>query len=186
MGLFHYLFSFDGRINRAKMWALFLVVFVAEFIVGIAIQATLGFGTILEVMQGKLTWHDAVQAAPLFFPTMAALYVILVYVHLAVTTKRLHDRNKSVWWLLVFIGLPLVFNIPMIFELPKIFANLGEVMNAAKNHLAQPAPPQFGPLATIGNGAATIISLWAFVELYILKGTEGANRFGPDPLAGRS
>ena len=186
MGLFHYLFSFDGRINRAKMWALLLVSFAAEFVFVIAIQATLGFGTIFDIMQEKITWHDAINGAPLFFPVMAALYVMFIYIYLAITTKRLHDRNKSVWWLLVFVGLPLVLNIPFLFELPKFFANIGDVVNAAKNHLPPPAQPQVGPLATIGNGAATIIGLWAFVELYILKGTEGPNRFGNDPLAGRS
>ena len=53
---------------------------------------------------------------------------------------------------------------------------------AAQNHLPPPQAPQ-NPLATIGNGAGTIISLWAFVELYCLPGTTGSNRYGPDPLA---
>ena len=186
MGLFNYLFSFDGRINRAKMWAFILVGLVAELIFGIAIQATLGFGTILEVLQEKLTWHDAVNGAPLFFPTMAALYVVLIYIHLAVTTKRLHDRNKSVWWLLVFVGLPVLLEIPAVYEFPKYLAYFGTVMDAAKNHLPAPPQPQQSPLTTLCSGAVSIIGIWAFVELYILKGTEGPNRFGPDPLAGKS
>ena len=35
-------------------------------------------------------------------------------------------------------------------------------------------------------GVAALISLWAFVELYCLRGTVGDNRYGPDPLAGRT
>jgi uncharacterized membrane protein YhaH (DUF805 family) len=185
MGLFNYLFSFDGRINRAKMWAFIFVGLAAEAIFGIAIQTTLGFGTIGEVLQEKLTWHDAVGGAPLFFPTMAALYVILVYIHLAIVTKRLHDRDKSMWWLLVFVALPVLLEIPILFEFPKYIAYFGEVMNAAKNHLPPPPQPEQSPLATLCNGGVSIIGIWAFVELYILKGTEGTNRFGPDPLVGR-
>jgi uncharacterized membrane protein YhaH (DUF805 family) len=30
---------------------------------------------------------------------------------------------------------------------------------------------------------AFAITVWAFVELYCLRGTTGPNRFGPDPLA---
>ena len=186
MGFFGYLFSYDGRINRAKMWALILVAFGFEFIFGIAIQATLGFGTILNALDSKTTWRAALDGAPLFLPVMAGLYVIFLYVYLAITTKRLHDRDKSVWWLLVFVALPILCQIPAWFELPTMLSYVGDAMNAAKNHLPPPAQPVQSPLATLGNGAAAIIGIWAFVELYILKGTEGPNRFGPDPLAGRS
>jgi uncharacterized membrane protein YhaH (DUF805 family) len=42
------------------------------------------------------------------------------------------------------------------------------------------------PLVTISRGASTLVSLWAFVEIYCLSGTVGDNRFGPDPLAKRA
>ncbi|HEV2650104.1 MAG TPA: DUF805 domain-containing protein [Rhizomicrobium sp.] len=184
MGFFNYLFSFDGRINRAKMWAFILVGIVFELIFAIALQMTLGFGALFDVMQSKTTWSAAVAATPSFFPVMAGLYVIFMYVYLSIVTKRLHDRDKSVWWLLVFILLPAVCQIPFLLHLPEFLANLSEAMKAAAEHRPPPEPPQ-DPIATIGNGIASIIGLWAFVELYILKGTEGTNRFGPDPLAGR-
>jgi len=69
--------------------------------------------------------------------------------------------------------------------MPAMFAHLGEVMRAAQNHLPPPPQPFEPPVVLIARGAATIINLWAFVELYILRGTVGDNRFGPDPLAGR-
>src|SRR5262245_65137523 len=34
------------------------------------------------------------------------LYIPLVWIGLAIGAKRLHDRDKSVWWLLVFYLLP--------------------------------------------------------------------------------
>ena len=52
----------------------------------------------------------------------------------------------------------------------------GAVENYGRQRLAK-APLQIFQ-APAGNG------LWAFVELYCLRGTEGENRYGPDPLAG--
>jgi uncharacterized membrane protein YhaH (DUF805 family) len=30
---------------------------------------------------------------------------------------------------------------------------------------------------------ATILALWAFIELFFFRGTAGENRYGPNPLA---
>jgi uncharacterized membrane protein YhaH (DUF805 family) len=42
------------------------------------------------------------------------------------------------------------------------------------------------PLNTAAVGAvfaASVLMLWLFVEIGFLKGTQGPNRYGPDPLA---
>jgi uncharacterized membrane protein YhaH (DUF805 family) len=38
------------------------------------------------------------------------------------------------------------------------------------------------PAVMVCRLVATVLSIWAFVELYCLRGTVGENRFGPDPL----
>ena len=76
---------------------------------------------------------------------------------------RLHDRGKSAWWLLVFVGVPMVLS---------TFAKL---MSLDKSEEAAGAAGLVG-LISLG------FSIWALVELGILKGTEGPNRFGEDPL----
>ncbi len=187
MGLGHYLFGFSGRINRAKQWAgilvamLFVIAFWATF------GGVVGFGQIAEVFQNKISPVAFFGSPPFhtFLFAAVAIYVLNLYVSFAITTKRLHDRNKSAWWLLVFIVLPFVLQIPIFMAMPAMFAHLGAVMHAAQNHLPPPPQPFESPVVLIARGAATIISLWAFVELYILRGTVGDNRFGPDPLAGR-
>lgn len=63
-----------------------------------------------------------------------AVVVLMMWMSFAINIKRLHDRDRKGWWLLVIL-------IPII-------------------------------------GAIGL-----FVYLGFLKGTEGANRFGPDPLA---
>jgi len=185
MGLGHYLFGFSGRINRAKQWAVLLVSLVHGVIVGLVFGFTLGGHTIVDVINGKTT-VAAIAASPqghLFGIIFCVLYAIGLYIGLAVMTKRLHDRNKSAWWLIVFFVAPLALQVPTLMAMPAMFAHLGAVIHAAQAHLPPPPQPVQPPLIVIARGAATIIGIWAFVELYILRGTVGENRYGPDPLA---
>ncbi len=91
------LFSFEGRINRAKFWLVHVAVLVVEWIVLAIIFVTAGM-TAADYEQGniKLGWGAGI--------VLLILVVLVVWIGLAVTAKRWHDRNKSAWWLL----LPLV------------------------------------------------------------------------------
>src|SRR5512141_428881 len=78
------------------------------------------------------------------------------------TTKRLHDRGKSVLWLLLFYLVPGV---------------LGEFAEAA----------QFGGAAGIVLHdvlalAASAMAIWGFVEIGCLRGSAVPNTHGSDPL----
>ncbi len=188
MGLAHYLFGFSGRINRAKQWAVLLVSLVHYIILLCAFSFTVGFVTIGALVR-KETTAAAVIATPqahLFGIIFCVLAVIGLYIGLAVMIKRLHDRNKSAWWVLVFALLPLVLNIPVFMDIPVQMAHFAAVMKAVQAHQPPPPQPVQSPLLILLRGAASIISLWAFVELYCLRGTVGENRYGPDPLAGRA
>ena len=99
------------------------------------------------------------------------------------SAKRLHDRNKSAWWLLIFVVLPIVLQISFFWGFPDRMAHFQAVIEAMRQHQPPPLPPVESQVASIGRGVATLIGLWAFVELYFLRGTTGENRFGPDPLA---
>ena len=79
----------------------------------------------------------------------------MIYSSFAVAVKRLHDRDKSGWWVLVF------------YVLPNVIDSGGRASGGS------------GLLSLIGFA----IGIWAFVELGCLRGTVGDNRFGPDPLA---
>jgi uncharacterized membrane protein YhaH (DUF805 family) len=72
----------------------------------------------------------------------------------AVGTKRLHDRDKSGWWLVLFYPVPPMLN------------GLGKMTGV---------PLIFG-LASLA------VSIWALVELGFLRGTSGPNEYGSDPL----
>lgn len=76
----HLLFAFDGRINRAKFWLGIVSIWVILLIIG----------GIAGAMNSTFGW--------LIF---AVLYVGVIWVGLAVSIKRWHDRDKSGWWVLI-------------------------------------------------------------------------------------
>jgi uncharacterized membrane protein YhaH (DUF805 family) len=134
----HYLFSFNVRINRAKYW-LFLVITIGVVFAASVVGAA---------------------AASIPGAVIAAIFasIVLIYPSLAVAAKRLHDREKSAWWLLVFYVLP---------------AFLSGVSEATASEGA----------AFILSAASVVVSIWGLIELGFLRGTSGPNAYGADPLA---
>jgi uncharacterized membrane protein YhaH (DUF805 family) len=84
-------------------------------------------------------------------------YIPLLWIGLALGAKRLHDRNKSAWWLVIF------------WIVPAILQGIGEHIDG------------IGLIFTLGGLA---LSIWGLVEIGFLRGTVGPNQYGPDPLEG--
>jgi len=82
------LFKFDGRINRAKFWA------------GIAIAW--GLGLIYAILASIAVASGSGGMATIVVLLGIVLYVVLIWIGLAISIKRWHDRGKSGWW--IFIG----------------------------------------------------------------------------------
>jgi uncharacterized membrane protein YhaH (DUF805 family) len=139
----HFLFSFNGRINRAKYWLSvvlnIVVLLVAAWVVGQIIE----------------TGSDPI----LLLVIVLGVYLLVIYVSVAIGVKRLHDRNKSGWWLLFYYLAP---------------SSLGAAAQTDEQSSA-----------VVLYLAASGIWLWALIELGCLRGTIGPNRYGPDPLQGR-
>jgi uncharacterized membrane protein YhaH (DUF805 family) len=149
--------SFKGRFNRGKYWLFFLIYLVA--LVGIVV---VGSSFIAAGAQGGGIGAAAVLAALLVI--VFALFFIFAFVAtLAVSVKRLHDRNRSGWWLLVF------------FFVPMLLLSIGEGAN--------PSPDELSGAGIAFALAGFGVAIWGFVELGLLRGTVGDNRFGPDPVA---
>jgi uncharacterized membrane protein YhaH (DUF805 family) len=169
------LFSFEGRINRAKYWYvsfaslcsyLFFYVFMA-----VLAWALGGFFAVKSVsvhifplmyFHVSFTYNSPASSAallyPLFYAAETPFLVIGIWFLAATTIKRLHDRNKSGWWIVPFCVAP-----SLLYELMWLDAPL--------------------TVALIVSALGFGLALWGFVELSCLKGTRGPNRFGPDPLA---
>ena len=139
----HLFFNFNGRINRAKYWLAMLVFAVIYIVLAIA---------------GYVTDNSAIYQA-----VNGMLNIVIFISSLAVGIKRLHDRNKSGWYLLLF------------YIVPGILVTAAAVMYVTMDDATLTS-------AVLGL-AAFAIGVWAFVELGCLRGTVGANRYGPDPIA---
>jgi uncharacterized membrane protein YhaH (DUF805 family) len=135
----HLLLSTRGRINRAEWW------------IGSCILL------IIDGIAAALNRFAAIGLAVV----LAVVFLLIVYCSLAVTVKRLHDRNRRGWWILMF---PLGFVV-----LASIVSTFGEDLDPAL---------YYAVLA-----AALIIAIVAVIELGLRPGTAGLNRYGPDPLA---
>jgi uncharacterized membrane protein YhaH (DUF805 family) len=135
MDLPQLLLGFSGRTNRAKYWIAACIYLAVTLIAGL-LFFILGLGV-------------------LFYIVVAALYLAMVISGIAVGIKRLHDRDKSGWWLLLF------------YVAPGILGGIGAAVG------------NWHWLFDVPSGA---ISLWALIELGFLRGTSGPNQYGPDPL----
>jgi uncharacterized membrane protein YhaH (DUF805 family) len=168
-----YLFSFEGRINRAKYWlSLFvlpvcmLVALCMMFFAMLAVDGFLhskgtqsinfGFDEIF-VLLGRafhlsLSPLDAISLVMNLFGM-----TVLMWIMLATSIKRLHDRDRSGWWIVPFFVLPSFSD--------TIQGWLGESIFSFAVGLA-----------------LFILCIWGFIELGFLRGTRRTNRFGPNPL----
>ena len=169
-----FLFSFEGRINRAKYW---YAVFASSAFCGVLLGVwafALGriFGASIksvhlnffDIAPVKVTFSDAGPAFTetliflLFYAGGTPIVVFGMWFLAATTVKRLHDHDKRGWWIVPLLIAPGVFN-RLAGRLPDTYA--------------------VGVLELV----AFVLCLWGFIELLCLRGTRGPNRFGPDPLA---
>ena len=139
----HLFFKFNGRTNRGKFWLavlIFAVINVALAILGYMTDQSGGF----QAINGMLT-------------------IVILICSIAVGVKRLHDRNKPGWYLLLF------------YLVPTILVTIGILIGAVMDDSTL--------IASVLGLAAFAIGVWAFVEMGCLRGTIGANQYGPDPVA---
>ena len=142
MNLSTVLFSFTGRLNRAPYWLAGVAAGVVAMLICIGIAVAI---------------HRAI---PVMVVLYLAVFVALGWTFFALAIKRLHDRDKSAWWILLF------------YFAPSILQVIGEYTGSAGSIF----------IGLIGLG----ISIWGLVELGFLRGTTGQNSYGPDPLQVRS
>lgn len=143
------LFGFKGRINRAKYWLVaFLYILVMVALIAFFIFAVGDFS--------KDRIDEIVGTSLLFIAIGGVVFIFLIWSSFATAIKRLHDRSKSGWWVLVFFVLPAIIGIG--------------------------ADAIEGTGSWALNAISIVLNIWGFVELGCLRGTQGPNEYGPDPL----
>jgi uncharacterized membrane protein YhaH (DUF805 family) len=163
--------KFSGRASRAEFWWFFLFIVILYFAAWLALVATVGVGT-ASGREPSFAMIGAFGAAGIF---IFLFWLALIIPTIAVQVRRLHDTNRSGWWLGAFYLLYVVYFVLM-------FGILGSVMSPAATVNTPPTPPNAGMLTGVMVlGFAMFIYMIVLLVFYCLPGTKGANRFGDDP-----
>lgn len=133
--------TFSGRAPRAEYWWFYL-------------------GTM--VIQIPLTVMDKVTGDSDVLSTVFSFAVLLPW--LAVSVRRLHDVNRSGWWLLAWV---------LSFVVGGVLVAMG-----AMNEIAGGAGGFTAAIVAILVILGMSVTMLVFL---ILPGTEGQNDYGPDP-----
>jgi uncharacterized membrane protein YhaH (DUF805 family) len=145
--------KFSGRARRAEFWWYIL------FIFSLLIAANI---------------FDVFIGLPIF---SIIIYLGIIIPSLAVQVRRLHDTNRSGWWLLA----------PFLISIPVYAVAIAIGLTGALGGLAGS-----GGAAAAGIGGAIIVLAIGGLAIFIVnvlllvwfcsRGTDGSNRYGPDPL----
>ncbi len=139
--------DFKGRAPRAEYWWYTLALIVAAVVISI-IESMIGLNGMIWGVYGPLT---------------VLLWLATVVPSIAVGVRRLHDTNRTGWWMLLPI-------------LPYLLAGV----------LGGAAVAGGGGLGA-GLGVAAIFMFVGFIcalvvlVFLVMSGTPGDNRFGPNP-----
>lgn len=154
---------FSGRASRAEYW---LFMLLHNLVVGGSLGmafAALGNADPGAAVRGFMTWFGVtgLLALGLFLP----MYAVLV--------RRLHDIDKSGWWILLLapgIVSPILIGQVLV----------GAAMSGGSEAAAGAAIVQALAHSAVIMGVGGICNLILFI-MTLLPGTKGPNRFGQDP-----
>lgn len=143
-------FSFNGRLNRKPYWMASLL---------LAVMVAVGLAIVVSIIPPP----GEEGSGGLFLPFLLAITAASLFCSMAISVKRLHDRNKSGLWMIIYFGV--------------IAAHIGAEMAGLTGIEDNPTVTDI--ILAVAIIAAT---LWYLIEVGMLKGTEGPNRYGPDPV----
>lgn len=144
MKLLSLLYSFHGRIGRGSYW------------LGVAITLTICVLLWLSVsLSPRANGPEDAYSSVISFVLFILFFLVPTWA--ALGTKRLHDRNKRGWWLLLFYPL------------------------AAWLYWDGSARQEPNLIMMAAGG---VLFLWGVIELGFLAGTPGENPYGSSPSTG--
>jgi uncharacterized membrane protein YhaH (DUF805 family) len=136
------LFSFRGRLNRARYLAVQLALLTVWFL--------------LWVKAPFQQWEMGLAAV-----------VPMIWINLATTAKRLQDRNRRGWWAIAVVA---VNRLSFLYYGLFFGLSFGVDISIAEELLL-----------VMGAVGLSVLQTWIVIELFFAIGTDGPNRFGPDP-----
>lgn len=154
MSLLHYFLSPHGRITRQAFW-LGLVIMM-----GVSLPVTAMFDPSLGADPNEAVVLKGIKQ-PSFANTLWNLF--LCWPSAAISIKRFNDRDRP-QWIGYLLGLLMV---------ALVIANyMGFFLN----------PDSMSPLEKLAFLGLFMFFTWSVIDNGFFKGTDGPNRYGPDPL----
>ena len=145
--LFSLLFSFTGRVNRARWWIGFAIILISSLI-GIYLLNPEQFAA---AEPPPPNWAETIWALGWLVPMTA------------ITVKRFNDRDWP-WWLGYAVAAV-------------------TVVSYVAPHFRLMVDPLAGGLGAVIFWFTAAVGFLALVDNGFVRGTDGPNRYGPDPLA---
>ena len=153
--------EFSGRSRRMEYWMFQLFLFLV-YIALMVLMMIVGGGAMMT--GGDPGAMMAAGGAALIIGGLYMLFALAMLIpSLAVSVRRLHDTNRSGWWILA----PLSGYVIML---------VGTLMAAG----SPDNPGLGGILAMVGLVAVIGLGITLLVFMF-LEGTRGPNKYGPDP-----
>lgn len=159
--------EFSGRSRRMEFWMWQLGKFLVGMALGVLFVLLAG-GAIMSAGNNPAGMVAAGGAVLTLWFIVMIFWLVILVPDIAVTVRRLHDTNRSGWWILAPLGPYLLFWV---------------TFGTAASSGVKPDQLMAGPLGIVGLVcllAAVLLAL-ALLVFYFLDGTPGPNRFGADP-----
>ena len=160
--------SFSGRAPRSEFWWFFLFVIILYALFSVVMVGAIG-GMAESAAEPQSGMVGAMGGSVIL---MMLFWLALLIPTIAVQVRRLHDINRSGWWVGGFYLLYLLYFV-------LIIGAFGSAMEAGVDG----SDPAVGGLAAGTMVVALVMLIYGITLLvfYCLPGTRGFNRYGPDP-----
>lgn len=160
-------FDFRGRSRRKEFWMYTLFVVIVSIVLSI-LDSVLGLGGDMTGTS-DITDSSAAVGGTMSGGLLANIFsLVTLFPSLAVSVRRLHDIDRTGWWVLLPIVPMLAGGVALAVSAAAMMTGDGTAMGGV-GMVA-------GILLLVGFACAILLLVW-----YCTAGTPGPNRFGEDP-----
>lgn len=170
-------FTTEGRISRKTWWLAAIGLAIVNILISMLIFPMVGLG-MPNAAQLAATAEDPAALSALISGAVQAacwanliLFLIFAYPVYAISVKRRHDKDNNGLDVIIYLVVTALLLLVQAIGLGYTTADIGG--------MTVPVPTMLSNILGIVVGIA---ALYLLVVLGFLKGTEGPNQYGPDPL----
>ncbi|HEX4693534.1 DUF805 domain-containing protein [Sphingomonas sp.] len=192
--------DFNGRENRQPFWLWMLIVYATQMVVGTIVMIPMivsTFHRLAPMMQGDPHRFDehpelvrqimSQVMVPMISNMMTYLTIaaiVMIGLVAAAVVRRLHDGDHSGWWAAPIFAYQLAMPLIYAAALPKFFAAFPAIRpGMSPDQVNAAMAPAIQSIAWVSLlGTIGFLMLIVLIVVLALKGTEGPNRYGDDPL----